>query len=245
MNRPRLSGAGGYTLIEMLVALALMGIVMGGAYGSLIAQMRRQAAQAMQSEAMHAGRLAMNVVAAQIANAGFGVPTATSPSAAGSIIAAEPTRLSFWTNVATAHTYLTAAAKSGSRSVTVLSVSGIQPGASLYIADSSHWFRGSVGAATGTTVELDQELTYNFAAGTLIIPIEQVTFDVADGALRRNGRMFIPNVTSLSFTYDAEKPEQIRRITIILTLQARGTDLGGVRRTITLGAVVAPPNLAL
>lgn len=243
--RARSCRAAGYSLLEVLVALALMGIAMGSTYGSVIAQMRRQAAQAMQSEALHAGRAAMKVVTAQISNAGFGVPTVSIPSAAATIITAQPTVFSFWSNVSVAHTYLTAAAATGNRTLAVLSGSGIALGTGIYVADASRWFRGSVKAVRTNAIDLNQDLTYNFAAGTPVIPIEQVTFDFAGEALRRNGRVFIPNVTNLSFTYDAVAPEQIRRITISLTLRARGPDLGGVRRTITLGAVVAPPNLAL
>lgn len=240
-------GAGGYSLIEVLVAIAILGIAMGTAYGSVIVQMRRHAAQAMVSETLYAGRTAFQVLTEQVANAGFGVPTATTPSAAASIVAAEPARLSFWTNVGTTHTYLTAAALTGSFTMTVLSSHGLGAGANVYVTDSNRWVLGTVQSASGTTVQLSRALGYNFAAGSLVFPVEQVTydFDAANGALRRNGRALIPNVTDLLFTYDSATPERIRVITISLTVQTRGVDLGGTRRAITLGARVAPPNLAL
>lgn len=237
--------AAGYTLIEVLVALAVLSVAMGAAYGSVIAQTRRHAAQAMLSEALFAGRTAMNVLTAQIGNAGFGVPAASTPSTAVSIAAAEPTRFSFWSSTTTTHTYLTAPAVRGDRTVAVLSVSGIRPGTSLYVVSSTRWFLGTVLSVRDRVVQLDRDVTYNFAAGSLAFPVEQVSFDLAEGALRRNGRMFIPNVTGLTFSYDAKVPEQIRVITISLTVQARGVDLGGVRRTVTVGARVAPPNLDL
>jgi hypothetical protein len=187
----------------------------------------------------------MNVLAAQITNAGFGVPTTSNPSSAASIIAAQPTRFSYWSSPATTHTYLAEPAVPGSRTVVVLSGSGIAPGTGLYIASASRWFLGTVQSVRSAVVQLDREFTHTFAAGSLVVPIEQVTFDLADGALRRNGRVLVPNVTNLTFTYDSAMPEQIRVITISLTMQVRGIDLGGVRRALTFGARVAPPNLAL
>jgi prepilin-type N-terminal cleavage/methylation domain-containing protein len=242
MNRAQ---RGGYSLIEVLIALSVLTVAMGVAYGSVIAQARRQASQAMVSEAMYSGRAAMSMLTAQINNAGFGVPTADTPSAAATIITADPTKLSFWSSTTTAHTYLTAAAAKDARTVVVLSSAGIRAGASLYVASSTRWCLATVQSVLNGVVQLNAGLAYDFAVGSLAFPVEQVTFDLADGTLRRNGHSFIPNVSDLRFTYDSVVPSAVRVITVNLTVAARGIDLGGVKRTVTLAARVAPPNLVL
>ena len=244
MSRMRRSAAG-YSLIEVLIALSVLTVAMGVTYGSVIAQARRQASQAMVSEAMYSGRAAMKMLTAQINNAGFGVPTADVPSSAATIITAEPAKLSFWSSTTTAHTYLTLAAAKDARSVTVLSSAGIRTGASFYIASATRWSLATVQSVSNSIVQLDRGLAYDFPAGSFAFPVEQVTFDLAEGALRRNGHTFIPNVSDLRFTYDSATPASIRVITINLTVAARGIDLGGVTRTVTLAARVAPPNLVL
>jgi prepilin-type N-terminal cleavage/methylation domain-containing protein len=233
------------SLIEILVALAISSLCLVIAYGSVMLQMRRQAAQAAVSESQHASRLAFDVLTEQIANAGFGVPQPTSPSAAPTIIAAEPTRLSFWTNTRTYHTYLRTGVTADARQLSVLAATGIAAGGSVYICDDTHWVLRGVQSVSGTTVDLTATLSSSFAAGSLILPIEQVTFAFADGALQRNGHPMLSNVTNLQFTYDSTTAADIRRITIAMTVQSRLADVGGTRRSITLAALVAPPNLTL
>jgi type II secretory pathway component PulJ len=235
----------GASLVEVLAALALSSICLGAAYGSVIVQTRRQAAQAAVSEAEHAGRLAFEVMVKQIANAGFGVPRPTSPSAAPMIVTANATTLAFWTNAMTAHTYLASAVAAGAQTLTVVSANGIAAGGSVYIADDTQWRLGTVQSVSGTTVRLAAALTASFAAGSFVLPVEQVTFALASGALQRNGRTIIPNVTALSFTYDSTTLTSIRVITVSMTVQSRARDLGGTRQSITLGTRIAPPNLAL
>ncbi|MBX3023743.1 prepilin-type N-terminal cleavage/methylation domain-containing protein [bacterium] len=252
-SRPRQRGAAarrlracdGTTLIEVLVAAAIFALAAGTAYASLIAQIRRHADQMMIAEMLHAGRLAFDDMTAEIANAGFGVPKPAVPSSAPSIVVAEPSRVQFWTVVSTAHTFLTAAAAMNASTVTVLSTAGLKVDATVYLSDQSRWYRGTVQAISGNTVKLTPALTYNFAAGSLVTPAVLVTYELVNGALTRNGRVFIPNVTGLQFTYDAKTPGDVRLIDVSMTVQTRAADLGRARRTVTFGARIAPPNLVL
>ncbi len=233
-------------MIELMVAMVLLSLLMAAAYSSLIAQMRSHAAQTLASETMLAARKALSVLADQVEMAGLGVPTATQPSAAPSLITADPGRLSFWTNVGTSHTYLTASALKNASSVTVLSPAGLATGSSVYITDTVDWHFGTVTSVNGQTVQITPALTYNFAAGSLLTPVEQVTFELVDNELRRNGRMFIPNVSQLTFTYDSTDLSAIRVISIALGVQTRAVDVdSGKKLTMSLSTDVAPPNLAL
>ena len=94
-------------------------------------------------------------------------------------------------------------------------------------------------------MQLSPALSSAFAAGAMVTPAEPVTYELIKGALVRNGHVFIPNVTALEFAYDAATLAQIHLITVRMTVQARASDLGGLRRTVTLAARVAPPNLVL
>ncbi len=236
----------GVSLIEVLVTVSLLSLLMAAAYSSLIMQMRAHAAQTLMAETMHQARSALQVLTDHIEMAGFGVPTATRPSVPDSLLIAEATRLRFWSDVATTHTYLTADALRNDRSVTVLTSAGLAAGDAVYLTDTTNWYFGTVTAVNGTTVQVSPPLTYNFTAGSLLNPVEQVTFELADGELRRNGRPFIPNVAALEFTYDSQTLREVRVITIELTVETRATDVNrGRPLEVTVRTQVAPPNLAL
>ncbi|MDX2166350.1 MAG: type II secretion system protein [Deltaproteobacteria bacterium] len=241
----RLAGRAGLTLIEVLVVAGLLGVVMSLAYGSVIAQMRRHAGQMLLSEAMHSGRSAFNVLTDQIELAGFGVPTASTPSKAPMLVTTDPTKLSFWVSTRAVHSYLTAAAALGATTVKLLSTSGLKVGGTVYIADATRWYSGTISAVRNDAIDVKPALTYNFPAGSSLTPVELVTFDYADGALRRNGKVLIPNVTSLAFTYDAKTPAAVRIVTVALSVQTRAAEARVGRRTVSLATRVAPPQLAL
>ena len=238
----------GSSVIELMVTMVLLSLLMGAAYSSVIAQMRSHATQTLVSETMLAARSALSVLADQVELAGFGVPTANLPSTAPSLIRAEASRLSFWTNVTTTHTYLTAKARKNASLIKVVSAAGLATGSRVYITDTVDWYRGTVSSVDGlsNTVHVTPALSYDFGEGSFVTPIEQVTFELVGNALQRNGRLFIPNVSQLRFTYDATDLRAIRVISIALDVQTRAADVNrGKKITVSVATEVAPPNLAL
>ncbi len=236
----------GTGLLDFIVATVVLSLVMAAAYSNLATQMRSHAAQTMTSETINDTRTALRLIEEQVAMAGFGVPRATTPSAATSLVTATTTKLSFWTKVNATHTYLTAAALKNATSVTVLSATGLSVGSSVYLTDTSVWYSGTIQAINGTTVTINPALTYNFVAGSELTPVEQVTFQLVGNDLQRNGKHFIGNVTALTFGYDSATLSAIRKITITLSGQTRAVDAAtGKRLTVTVTTQVAPPNLAL
>lgn len=236
----------GFTVVEILVSAAVLSVALGVAYGSIVSQMRRHVGQTMLAETMHAGRTAFEVLAQQIAMAGFGVPVAETPRRLAMLETAEATRLQFWTNVGGTHTYLTAAAKLGARDLTVMSATGFRTGQTVVVTDGTRWSRGAFAAGKGAALTLAEPLTYNFAAGALVVPIEVVTLEFAKGGLWRNGRQLIGDLPELRFEYDAKQPGEVRVVSVTMTVQTRAAEPGtSARRTITLGTRVAPANLAL
>jgi type II secretory pathway pseudopilin PulG len=225
VSRTRGHRCAGSSLIEMLVVLLLLGVILAVVHGSVIAQMRAYATQTVVAEGQFAARQALRVLSDQIAMAGFGIPIADKPSSVSALVTAAPTKLSFWTNVRAEHTFLTASALRDATTVTVLSTAALPPGTSVYISDSTNWYLGTVQKSGGTSVVLSPGLTYNLSAGSLVTPVEQVTFALQGDTLLRNGRAFIRNVRALAFTYDAEKLAAIRTITVRLTVETRSTDV--------------------
>ncbi|MGH7786727.1 MAG: PulJ/GspJ family protein [Candidatus Binatia bacterium] len=246
MTVPRWRATAGTSLVEVLVTVGILGIAMGVAYTSVIAQLRRHATEMVVAETMSAGRTAFDVMRDQVAMAGFGVPVGGAPSTAATIVTAEPSRLSFWASTRGAHTYLAAAAAKGGRTYNVLNSGTLKVGGSVYLADASRWYLGTVESLKGTSVQVGSDLPYDFAPGALVVPVELITFELAKGNLVRNGRVFIPNVSSLVFTYDATAPADVRVVTVSMSVATRSADPStGKRRTLTLGGRVAPPNLPL
>lgn len=240
----RLRAQAGLSLVEMLVATALLGLVMAAAYSNLISQIRTHATQQLVTESMHDVRSAIRIMSEQIEMAGFGVPLATTPATAARLVTATPTKLTFWTKVTATHTYLAAAATAGTSTITVASATGLKAGMSIYVGDATRWYFGSIRTVSGTSLVLSSSLTYAFAAGAPVTPVEQVTFELVGDELRRNGKRFIDNVTALSFTYDSATLTAIRQITIALSVETRANDLAtGRRLPFTLTTRVAPPNL--
>jgi hypothetical protein len=236
----------GNSLIDVLVAITLLSLIIAAGYSSLASQFRTYATQSMLSESLSDERAALRVIADQIWMAGFGVPTATSPSKAAGVVTATQTQLSFWTKANAAHTYLTASALKTATSVEVLSAEKLTAGMSIYITDRTNWYFGTIQKGTGTTVSISPALTYNFLAGSLVTPVEQVTFSLVGSDFQRNGHRFIGNVTGLDFTYDSATLSAIRVITVQLTVQTRAAKPGtGTRLATTMTTRIAPPNLGL
>lgn len=242
----RTTSACGTSLVEMLIATALLGILMAAAYGSLISQMRTHATQTMVSETMLAARSALAVLTAQIDAAGLGVPHATQPSTAAALITTEPQRLTFWADVPARHTYLATSAAKASTQLAVQSSAGLVAGSTIYIATSDNWQFATVVTVANNTLTIDTPLAYGFAAGSPIMPVERVTFELVKGALVRNGHAVIEHVRDLTFTYDAVKLDAIRVIGIRLTVETRSIDpRTGAPLPITVQTAVTPVNLSL
>ena len=87
----RRAGEAGFSLVELLVVLAVLGLVMAGALGLLDAGTRSYALGAARTEAQQAARIALERMARELRQAGYDPTGAAGPA----IIAAEPTRLVF------------------------------------------------------------------------------------------------------------------------------------------------------
>lgn len=236
----------GFTLIEVLISTAVLSVALGVLYGSVVAQMRRHIGQTLLAETMHAERVAFDALAQQIGMAGFGVPIATTPRRPPMLTVTEPTRLGFWTNLRATRAHLTASARLGARELTVSSTAGFRDGLTVFVTDGTRWASAAFAGARGETISLGAALPYNFAAGALVVPIEEVTLRFADGALWRNDVRVIGGIEDLRFTYDAPTAGAVRVVSVSMTMRTRIAE-PGTRAPVSLTATtrIAPPSLAL
>lgn len=245
MSRPRL-GSSGLTLLEVLVSTAVLSVALGVAYGSVVAQMRRHVGQTLLAETMHAQRLAFDALVRQVDMVGFGVPIAETPRRSPMLVTIEPTRLVFWTNLQATRAFLTADARLGARELALTTTARFAAGQTIIITDGTRWSSAEFASSKGDRLVLDDALTYNFAAGALVVPIEEVTLEFAKEAVWRNGIRLFTNVQDLRFGYDAEQASNVRVVSITMTMQTRAAEPGTVdRRSVTISTRIAPPNLDL
>ncbi len=244
--RQIVQSACGAALLDTMVAALLLSVVMASAYSNLITQMRAHAGQMMMTDTMNQVRVGSSLIADQISMAGFGVPSASTPSIAPKLVTATSSQLSFWTSLNAQHTYLTAAAATGDTSLQLLSANGLKAGTSIYITDWSVWYKGTVQSVSGTTLTVSPSLTYAFGAGSQLTPVQQVSFQLVGSDLQRNGHTIMNDVTGLTFTYDSPTLSSIREVTITLSAQTRAVDrFTGRKLSFSVTTTVTPADLAL
>lgn len=250
-SRHRLRAEHGQSLLETIMAMALLSIIMAAAYSSLITQMQTSAAQLQVSAAINNLCLAQRLIAEEIWIAGFGVPpnTATAPSAPpADIVTATANKFEFRTKLSTGHTYLTADAPVGATSLSVMSATNLPNGVTIYLTDTKEWYSGRVGTVSGNSVSISPALTMGFPMGSLVTPMDQVSFQAVNGQLQRNtpttSHPIINNVTALNFAYDSSTLTAIRKIDVDLSVQTeKPLATTHQRATFSLKASVTPPDL--
>jgi prepilin-type N-terminal cleavage/methylation domain-containing protein len=78
-SRSRCKGPGGFTLLEMLVALTITGFVVSAAYGIYVAQHRNWIVQEQITDMQQNARAAMHELETRIRMAGYGLPAGLQP----------------------------------------------------------------------------------------------------------------------------------------------------------------------
>jgi len=156
MKRFQLSGQTGYTLAELLVALAMTGLIMVGVATLYITGQGIYQAGANQAQALQSSRIAMATLEEDLRLAGYGFPSvANQPK----ITAATPTSITFWADLTNGSTSLTNDVAVGNTILQVTSTAGIKAGDTIYLINGGQFETPTVVSVTATTI------TINPAAG--------------------------------------------------------------------------------
>ena len=141
----------GFTLFELLMALAIMGLVMAGVVSLYMTGNSIYLAAANQVETQQAARGAMLMLEENLLLAGDGFPTVPGTP---KITAATPTSITFWADLTNGSTRLSGDVDPGNTTLNVNSAAGIKPGDTVYLISGGQWEMRTVSSVTGTTITI-------------------------------------------------------------------------------------------
>lgn len=251
------SAASGYTLAELLVAMAVAGLLMAGVFGVYQASQQSYGAATAGEEALLVARAAIDRMTSDIKMIGGGW---SKPS--GAILAASPTHISFLADV-NADTLdskgedarLEVDAPPGATLVRVSSSQGFSAkkpgdpnGEFLQISDGAVSENRLVTQVAGRLLTLGSGLSTSYPARSLVRSIETVSYALdGAGTLRRTvggsgAQPLASRVRSLHLTYWDEKDppaeilpvsqsdrDRVRRVTIKLVILVSSSGSSTVR----------------
>lgn len=250
--RPSLHGSQGFALTELVVVLAILGLVMAGILnvfmtGSTIALTGQNRAEAQQGAR---GALQLQE---DLRMVGYGYPPAIT-----AFTAASATAFTFWADLTNTSTTLTAAVNASDRTLNVATVSGVTVGDTVYLINQATSEALTVSGLGATSIGVANPGAVNtYPVGTQVGRPRQITYSW-DGVsiLSKNAgdgtgvQPAVTGVTAFALTYfDANDNviaspgtnlAAIRRIAMSLTVQSAATQN---RSTFTLTASGRPRNL--
>ncbi len=210
----------GFTLAELLITIAILGLIMGAVLGVQMTSSTMFLRGENQAESQQSARASM-LLEEDLRMAGYGCPAlgCTAPGttaancpapAAGALVfnAANASCVDFWADAVNASTTLTAAAAAGATTLTVASTAAISTGNTIYVVNGNTSESRSVTAKTGTTLTV-AALTNAYPQGVLVGRPRRIVYAInaATGALTKdagdgNGAQTLATgVTGLTFSY--------------------------------------------
>lgn len=159
----------GYSLAELLVVIAMLGLVMAGVLsvyltGNTLALSGQNKADAQQ------GARATLQIEEDLRLAGYGYPPTTA------FVAATATSITFWADLTAASTTLTAAVAAGATTLAVTSGSGFAAGDTLYLINEAQWQTFAVASATATTITTTSGAVAAYPQGSQVGRPRQITY---------------------------------------------------------------------
>jgi prepilin-type N-terminal cleavage/methylation domain-containing protein len=245
----------GFSLTELLVSCSVLGMVMAAVGGVVTTGSKISTDGDNRAQAQQAARAGMIMEEdLRLAGAGF-------PPAAVKIAAATSTSVSFWADLTSASTRLTANANTNDTTLSVVDASGFMAGDVIYLINTDQFSTVTVSSAAGTTIMLASPgLPRPYAQGVQVGRPKLVRFvwDNVSTLLKDAGagtglQPLATGVTGLNLTYfdtnDAVIPPgsltaslgNIRRIVVTLTAQSTTGSVDS--RTFNLTSSVRPRNL--
>ncbi|HEX9756987.1 MAG TPA: prepilin-type N-terminal cleavage/methylation domain-containing protein [Nitrospiria bacterium] len=262
----------GFTLIEMMVVVVILGVSMIWIFEMVVNQQKGYLIQEEVSEAQQDIRVAMDMIAAEIRRAGADIPKGVIPlcPAAPACTNSNPDSISFSITNGFS-TFLVPSGglvvDGGATKVYVQSINGfiggvvniLRPGSKELI--SSHTISAG-GPLPGPPAEIPLDTPAPDSAvlrpGDMVVyPPFIVTYDLVGTSLRRNGVTLAENIQDLQFSYISSSGTEtavppansldIRavRITISSGTTKDVSQIGGAARTRQLSTIVKVRNLEL
>lgn len=224
----------GFTITELMISLAIAGVVMGALYSLFISEQKVLSVQDQDAEMHQAARAAMDVMVREFRMIGYGVPNS---SWAGCADPCPPTKITptptatsitFRGNLGATRTTLTndhacllylagtPECTTGLTTLAVDSASGFETGDTIYVEGqtyttapfSTYWHTATVTAPpTATTIPISAGLNFEYVRGSTVHVVKTVTyaFDDSEKQITRDGQPLAENIKQLQLSYDFQK----------------------------------------
>ena len=220
-------GSSGFTLLELLVSMAVGIIVLGAMVSTFLIQRKSYATQEQVTQLNQNARAAMDLMSREIRMAGYrveGIDAISEDSNSSKIAFLGDVD----SDVITAIDTNPANASETSISVNLRDNGDyIAESDYIYISDGIHSELIHVDETEAfstsgepDTINLREGLANSYAVGSLVQTVEEVTYELDGTTLERNGYPVAENIESLNFTYGANT------VTIRLTARTSKIDPG-------------------
>jgi prepilin-type N-terminal cleavage/methylation domain-containing protein len=270
MNAPNVlqRDARGFTLTELLITMAILGLVMAAVLGVQLTSSTMFLRGENQAEAQQAARAAM-LMEEDLRMVGYGCPELGCPTPPPGplpqqkITAASVSSITFWADTLNVSTQLSAAVAAGATTLPVVNAAGIIVGDRIYINNGTTWETKVVTAKAANNLSLTvAALTNAFPQGVQVGRPRLIayTYTAATGTLTKdagdgNGAQTLATgISGLTFGYfnnisDAPigAPVSAANLTLIGRIQIQTTTLSAQaasgRSTYQINTNVRPRNL--
>jgi prepilin-type N-terminal cleavage/methylation domain-containing protein len=252
----------GYTLAELLVTIAILGLVMGAVLGVQMTSNTMFLRGENQAEAQQDARAAM-LMEEDFRMIGYGCPDngCPTPPPAGAqqkISAASSSAVTFWADTTNVSSTLTANVAAAATTLPVTSAAGFAVNDRVYLNNGATWETRVITGIAGNNLTV-AALTNAYPQGVQVGRPRQIQYSVGGGALSRdagdgNGlQTMTTGVIGLTFTfYDTNDTvitsgnlnanlANIRRVLIQATTQSAQSSAGP--STFTINTNVRPRNM--
>ena len=245
----------GLTLTELLVTLAVMGLVMAALVGVQVSGNTLVLTGENQAQAQQAARTAM-LMEEDLRLVGYGYPPALT-----AITGASQTSITFWADLNNVSTTLAAAVAAGAKTFTVAGGLGINPNDTIYLANGSISESQTVKTVVGTTITVNGSgvanaypqgavvgrplaVTYSWAGNTLSKDPGDGTGSqaLATGVQVQQFSYFDTTDTAILTSNLSANLANIRRLAITMTAQSTAPNPCNAR-SFTVTTYVRPRNL--
>ena len=208
---------GGLTLIELVIALAVAGILLAAGYGIFVAQQKTYAVQDRVVEIQQHARTAMNLLARDLRMAGHGVPTDWPVNIGGNTYSDAVTALSSTLTVmgcfGSPGGYLATSAKKGDKQIVLVDARRFDTGDRSYVF-IGEYDKAMIDEIHGNMLTLRQSLSKRYptttltrdtTGGTMEIHVGDAT-DILEGDILRLGdeRLYVTETTPTTIEFDTD-----------------------------------------